>query len=172
MFLGQWGRIGQQKMLWAGLGRRTKRWTDRQHTGRHGNSEVNPWWCHQRTGWRELDQVPSPGDPSSDAEGTAAGTANLDFSSTVRKERAYPKNEARGEFKREEFMKQSRVPDRVESLGEVNRCQTGPVWRLFLLEAVPDWLRQSKNLVERRPTSDLRHKGTDIRSQGHKVART
>ena len=56
----------------------------------------------------------------------------------IREERAYPKNKARGEFEREEFVKQSRVPDRVESLGEVNRCQSGTVWRLFLLEAVPD----------------------------------
>ena len=36
------------------------------------------------------------GDPSSDAEETAAETTNLDLSSTIRKERAYPKNEARG----------------------------------------------------------------------------
>ena len=43
-----------------------------------------------------------------------------------------------GKFEREEFVKQSRVPDRVESLGEVNRCQNGSVWRLFLWEAVPD----------------------------------
>ena len=78
------------------------------------------------------------GDPSSDAEGKAAGTTNLDFSSTIRKEEAHPKNEARREFEQEEFMKQSRVPDRVESLGEVNRCQNGSVWRLFLLETVPD----------------------------------
>ena len=62
----------------------------------------------------------------------------MDFSSTVIKERAYPKNEAREEFEQEEFMKQSRVPDRYESLGEVNRHQNGSVWRLFLLEAVPD----------------------------------
>ena len=74
----------------------------------------------------------------SDAEGTAAGTTNLDFSSTIRKERAYPKNETRREFEREEFMIQSRVPDRVESLGEVNRCQNGSIWRFFLLGAVPD----------------------------------
>ena len=51
------------------------------------------------------------------------GTTNLDFSSTIRKEGAHPKNEARGEFDREEFVKKSRVPDRVESLGEVNRSQ-------------------------------------------------
>ena len=85
-----------------------------------------------RTTYRAL------GDPSSDAEGTAVGTTNLDFSSTIRKERAYPKNEAREEFEPEEFMKQSRVPDRVKSLGEVNRCQNSSVWRLFILEAVPD----------------------------------
>ena len=66
------------------------------------------------------------------------GTTNLDFSSMIRKEGAYPKNEARGEFERKEFVKKSRVPDRVESLGEVNRCQNGSVWRFFLLEAVPD----------------------------------
>ena len=71
------------------------------------------------------------------------GTTNLDFSSTIRKEGAHPKNEARGEFEREEFereefVKKSRVPDRVESLGEVNRSQNGSVWRFFLLEAVPD----------------------------------
>ena len=66
------------------------------------------------------------------------GTTNLDLSSTIRKERAYPKNKTRGEFEREEFVKQSRVPDRVESLGEVNRCQDRSVRRLFLLEAVPD----------------------------------
>ena len=36
------------------------------------------------------------GDPLSDAVGKAAGTTNLDHSSTVRKKRAYPKNEARG----------------------------------------------------------------------------
>ena len=79
------------------------------------------------------------GDPSSDAIGKDAGTTNLDHSSTVRKERAYPKNEARREggreFEKEEFMKQSRVPNRVKSLGEV---QNSSVWRLFLLEAVPD----------------------------------
>ena len=86
--------------------------------------------------------------PSSDAEGTAVGTTNLDFSSMIRKERAYSKNKARGEFEREEFVKQIRVPDRVESLGVVNRCQNGSVWRLFLLEAIPDCLRQSKNLVK------------------------
>ena len=74
---------------------------------------------------------------SFDAEGMAVGTTNLDFSSTVRKERAYPKSEARGGFERE-FMKQSRVPDGVESLGEVIRYQNGSVWRLILLEAVPD----------------------------------
>ena len=57
------------------------------------------------------------------------GTTNLDFSSTIRKEGAHPKNEARGEFEREEFVKKSRVPDRVESLGEVNRSQNGSVSR-------------------------------------------
>ena len=64
-------------------------------------------------------------DPTSDAEGAAVGTTNLDFSSTIRKEGAHPENEARGKFEREEFVKQSRVPDRVKSLGEVNRCQNG-----------------------------------------------
>ena len=43
-----------------------------------------------------------------------------------------------GEFEQEEFVKKSRVPDRVESLGEVNRSQNRSVWRFFLLEAVPD----------------------------------
>ena len=66
------------------------------------------------------------------------GTTNLDFSSTIRKEGAHPKNEARREFEREEFVKKSRVPDQVESLGEVNRSQNRSVWRFFLLEAVPD----------------------------------
>ena len=51
------------------------------------------------------------------------GTTNLDLSSTIRKEEAHPKNKASGEFEREEFVKKSRVPDRVESLGEVNRSQ-------------------------------------------------
>ena len=41
--------------------------------------------------------------PLSDAEGKAAGTPSLDFSSTVRKERAYSKNEARGEFEQNDF---------------------------------------------------------------------
>ena len=77
-------------------------------------------------------------DPSSDTERKASGTTNLDISSTIRKERASPKNKARGEFEREEFVKQSRMPDRVESRGEVNKCQNGSVWRLFLLEAVSD----------------------------------
>ena len=66
------------------------------------------------------------------------GTTNLDFSSTIREEGVHPKNEARGEFEREEFVEKSRVPDRVESLGEVNRSQNRSVWRFFLLEAVPD----------------------------------
>ena len=66
------------------------------------------------------------------------GTTNLDFSSTIRKEGAHPKNEAREEFEQEEFVKNSRVQDRVESLGEVNRSQNRSVWRFFLLEAVPD----------------------------------
>ena len=66
------------------------------------------------------------------------GTTNLDFSSTIRKEGAHPKNEARGEFEREEFVKKGTVPDRVKSLGEVNRSQNRSVWRLFPLEAVPD----------------------------------
>ena len=51
------------------------------------------------------------------------GTTNLDFSSTIKQEGAHPKNEARGEFEGEEFVKKSRVPDRVESLGEVNGSQ-------------------------------------------------
>ena len=59
------------------------------------------------------------------------GTTNLDFSSTIRKEGAHPNNEARGEFEREEFVKKSRVPDRVESLGEVNRSQNCSVWVFF-----------------------------------------
>ena len=73
------------------------------------------------------------GDPTSDAERAAVGTTNLDFSSTIRKEGAHPKNEAREEFEREEFVKNSRVPDRVESLGEVNRSQNRSVWRFFPL---------------------------------------
>ena len=51
------------------------------------------------------------------------GTTNLDISSTIRKEGAHPKNEARGEFEREEFVKKCRVPDQVESLEEVNKSQ-------------------------------------------------
>ena len=47
------------------------------------------------------------GNPSSDAERKAAGTTNLDFSSTVRKQGAYPKNEEKGEFEQGEFMKQT-----------------------------------------------------------------
>ena len=43
-----------------------------------------------------------------------------------------------GGVEREEFVKKSTVPDRVESLGEVNRSQNRSVWRLFPLEAVPD----------------------------------
>ena len=35
------------------------------------------------------------------------GTTNLDFSSTIRKEGAHPKTEARGEFEREEFVKRA-----------------------------------------------------------------
>ena len=67
------------------------------------------------------------------------GTTNLNFSSTIRKEGAHQKNEARGEFEREEFVKKSRVPDRVESLGEVNRSQNRSFGlEVFLLEAVPD----------------------------------
>ena len=77
------------------------------------------------------------GDPTSDAERAAVGTTNLDFSSTIRKEGTHPKNEARGEFEREEFVKKSRVPDRVESL-EINRSQNRSVWMFFFLEAVPD----------------------------------
>ena len=59
------------------------------------------------------------------------GTTNLNFSSTIRKEGAHPENDARGEFEREEFVKKSGVPDRVESHGEVNRSQNGSVWRFF-----------------------------------------
>ena len=65
------------------------------------------------------------------------GTTNLDFSSTIRKEGAHPKNKARGEFEREEFVKKSTVPDRVESLGEVNRSQNRSVWKLFPFGSQP-----------------------------------
>ena len=65
------------------------------------------------------------------------GTTNLDFSSTIRKEGAHPKNEARGEFEREEFVKKSRVPDQVQSLGEVNRSQNRSVWRFFSFGSRP-----------------------------------
>ena len=34
-------------------------------------------------------------------------------------------------------MKKSRVPDRVESLGEVNRSQNGSVWRFFSFGSRP-----------------------------------
>ena len=85
-----------------------------------------------------MEEYQALGDPTSDAEGAAVGTTNLDFGCTIRKEGGHPKNEARGEFEREEFVKQSRVPDRVDSLGEVNKSQNGLVWRIFLLEAIPD----------------------------------
>ena len=78
------------------------------------------------------------GTPRSDAEGAAVGANNLDFSSTIRKERAYPKNEARGEFEREEFVKQSRVPDRVETLEKSTDAKMVRSGGFFHLEAVPD----------------------------------
>ena len=65
------------------------------------------------------------------------GTTNLDFSSTIRKEGAHPKNEARKEFEREEFVKKSRVPDRVESLGEVNRSQNRSVLKVVSFGSRP-----------------------------------
>ena len=61
-------------------------------------------------------------DPSTDAEGKAAGTTNLDFSSTIRKEGEYPKNEARGEFERkgvyetEQSARPSRKPWRSQQM--------------------------------------------------------
>ena len=44
------------------------------------------------------------------------GTTNLDFSSTIRKEGANPKNEARGEFEREEFVKRAECQTESKAL--------------------------------------------------------
>ena len=56
----------------------------------------------------------------------------------IRKEGAHPKNEARGEFEREEFVKKSRVTDRVESLEKSTEAKIVRSGGFFLLEAVPD----------------------------------
>ena len=76
------------------------------------------------------------GNPSSDTEGKAAGTTNLDFSSTGRKERAYPKNGvwARAVYETKQSARSSRKPWRSQQM---------PKW--FGLEAFsfgsrPDWL--------------------------------
>ena len=44
------------------------------------------------------------------------GTTNLDFSSMIRKEGAYPENEARGEFEREEFVKKTECQTESKAL--------------------------------------------------------
>ena len=116
------GPDGQIVSIQGGMG------TPRQILSDVINKQNEEDWTKYRALW----------DPTSDAEGAAVGTTNLDFSSTIRKGGAHTKNKARGEFEREEFVKKSRVPDRVESLGEVNRSQSGSIWRFFLLEAVPD----------------------------------
>ena len=105
-----------------GLGRRT-RWPNRQHTGGMGTRSKSLVMSSTNRMKRTGPSTEPWGDPTSDAERAAVGTTNLDFSSTIRKEGAHPKNEAKGEFEREEFVKKSTVPDRVKSLGEVNRSQ-------------------------------------------------
>ena len=83
-------------------------------------------------------------EPLSDAEGTAAGMTYLDFSSTVKKKRAYSNNEASGEF--EQSARPSRKPWRSQQM---------PKW--FGLEAFsfgsrPRLVETELEFVERRPT--------------------
>ena len=54
--------------------------------------------------------------PSSDAEGKAAGTPNLNFSSAVRKEGAYPKNEARGSLSKRSLWNRAECQTELKAL--------------------------------------------------------
>ena len=60
--------------------------TPRKILGDVFNKQDEEDWTKYRALWDLL----------SDAEGKAAGTTDLDFSSTVKKEGVYPKNEAGG----------------------------------------------------------------------------
>ena len=119
MFLGQWGRIGQQKMLWAGLRRRTRSSAYMEAWASRGKSLVMSSTNRmKRTG------------PSTEPWGTLGLMRKKRLQKpptwtlaqrSERKERTQRTKQG-GEFEQEEFMKHCRVPDQVESLGEVNRC--------------------------------------------------
>ena len=90
---------------------------------------------------------------------------NNHTNSPIRKERLSPRSKARGEASRNKFVRKARLPDRVESCGEVDvvvyptpsegwgqgevdRSKNGP--KLWFVKPIRNELRKEQHLIESR----------------------
>ena len=70
----------------------------------------------------------------------------------IRKERLSRTNTARRKANRNKFVEKGRVSDKVENLGEVNRCKNRLKAKLRFLLPLRNGLRKRQNLIEGRPS--------------------
>ena len=89
---------------------------------------------------------------STDSKGTAFVILKDHTSAPIRKERLSPTSKARTEASRNQFMKKSGMPDRVESFTEINSRQDRPRARPGFVKPIRNGLRKVQNLIECRPS--------------------
>ena len=73
-------------------------------------------------------------------------------SAPMRKKRLSPTSEAKREASRNEFVEKGRMPDRVESFGEINSRQDRPRARPGFVKPIRNGLRKVQNLIKCRPS--------------------
>ena len=73
-------------------------------------------------------------------------------SAPIRKERLSPTSKARREVSRNQFVEKGRMPDRVESFGEIDSRQDRPRARPGFVKPIRNGLRKVQNLIKCRPS--------------------
>ena len=73
-------------------------------------------------------------------------------SAPIRKERLSPTSKARREVSRNQFVEKGRMPDRVESFGEIDSRQDRPRSRPGFVKPIRNGLRKVQNLIKCRPS--------------------
>ena len=86
-------------------------------------------------------------DAPSQAKGLAPGRVQIDKGAAIAEVTTDPAAEAGWEAENKKFVNKSNMPDRVESLGEVNCGKHSAICRLSMVETIGDMLREEKNLV-------------------------
>ena len=88
---------------------------------------------------------------STDLKGTTFVILIDHASAPIRKKRLSPTSKARREASRNKFVEKSGVPDRIESLGKVDRSKNRLRARLDFVKFIRNGLRKIKNLIRSRP---------------------